>query len=141
VTKLGRRVGTHRLAVPSGARRRERRLDTQRVFLYKDRPIRDVKTAFDKGCRRAEIANLRLHDLHHTAGTTLRRAGGDAPTAMKTASHKSGRMHRRYNTIELEDLRGLYHNWRRTRLTLVITLEPDASRLQNVNGCLPSMRP
>jgi integrase len=39
---------------------RERRLDTHRVFLYKDRPIRDVKTAFDKACRRVGINNLRL---------------------------------------------------------------------------------
>ena len=29
------------------------RLDTQRVFLYKDKPNTDVKTAFDKACRRA----------------------------------------------------------------------------------------
>ena len=28
----------------------ERRLDTQHVFLYKDKPIRDIKTAFDKAC-------------------------------------------------------------------------------------------
>ena len=54
----------------------ERRLDTQRVFLYKGLPIRDVKTAFDKACRRAGITNLRLHDLRHTASTNLRRQGG-----------------------------------------------------------------
>ena len=54
----------------------ERRLDTQRVFLYKDKPIRDVKTAFDKACRRAGMTQLRLHDLRHTACTNLRQAGG-----------------------------------------------------------------
>jgi len=61
----------------------ERRLDTQRVFLYKGLPIRDVKTAFDKACKRAEITNLRLHDLRDTASPTLRRAGVDATTAKK----------------------------------------------------------
>lgn len=57
----------------------ERRLDTQRVFLYKDKPITDVKTAFDKACRRAGIRNLRLHDLRHTASTNLRRVGWTRP--------------------------------------------------------------
>src|ERR1700704_303489 len=61
----------------------ERRLDTQRVFLYKGMPLRDVKTAFDKACKRAGVMNLRLHDLRHTASTNLRRAGVDATTAMK----------------------------------------------------------
>ena len=83
----------------------ERRLDTQRVFLYKDKPIRDVKTAFNKACRRAGITQLHLHDLRHTACTNLRRAGVDATTAMKIVGHKSEHMHRRYNTVEPEDLR------------------------------------
>lgn len=75
----------------------ERRLDTQRVFLYKELPVRDVKTAFDQACKRAGITNLRLHDLRHTASTNLRRAGVDATTAMKIVGHKSERMHRRWN--------------------------------------------
>ena len=49
----------------------ERRLDTQRVFLYKDKPIRDVKMAFNKACRRAGITHLHLHDLRHTACTNF----------------------------------------------------------------------
>ena len=53
----------------------ERRLDTQCVFLYNEKPIRDVKTAFQKACRRAGITNFRLHDLRHTASTSLRRQG------------------------------------------------------------------
>jgi integrase-like protein len=70
----------------------ERRLDTQPVFLYQRIPVRDVKTAFGKACKRAGITNLRLHDLRHTASTNLRRAGVDATTAMKIVGHKSERM-------------------------------------------------
>jgi len=94
------------------------RLDTQRVFLYKDKPNTDVKTAFDKACRRAGIRNLRLHDLRHTASINFRRAGVDATTAMKIVGHKSERMHRQYNTVEPEDLRRAVSQLATSRLTL-----------------------
>jgi ABC-type multidrug transport system fused ATPase/permease subunit len=88
--------------------RHERRLDTNRVFLYKETPIQRIGTAFKAACRRAGITNLRIHDFRHTASTNLRRAGVDTATAMKIVGHKSDRMHRRYNTIELEDLHTYY---------------------------------
>ena len=81
-----------------------RRLDTHRVFLYKGSPVTKLVTAYKAACRRAGITNLRLHDFRHTASTNLRRAGVDTATAMKIVGHKSERMHRRYNTIEPEDL-------------------------------------
>jgi len=84
--------------------RQERRLDTNRVFLYKDKPIQRLGTAFKAACRRARITNLRIHDFRITASTNLRRAEVDTATAMKIVGHKSDRMHRRYNTIEPEDL-------------------------------------
>jgi integrase len=84
--------------------RQERRLDTNRVFLYNDKAIQRIGTGFKAACRRAGITNLRIHDFRHTASTNLRRAGVDTATAMKIVGHKSDRMHRRYNTIEPEDL-------------------------------------
>ena len=83
---------------------KDRRLDTNRVFLYNDKPIQRIGTAFKAACRRAGIMNLRIHDFRHTASTNLRRAGVDTATAMKIVGHKSDRMHRRYNTIEPQDL-------------------------------------
>jgi integrase len=62
---------------------KERRLDTNRVFLYKGKPWKNPRTAFAAACRRAGITGLRLHDLRHTASTNLRRAGVDPMTAMK----------------------------------------------------------
>ena len=82
----------------------ERRLDTNHVFLYKEKPIQRIGTPFKAACRRAGITNLRIHDFRHTASTNLMRAGVDTATAMKIVGHKSDRMHRRYNTIEPEDL-------------------------------------
>ena len=101
----------------------ERRLDTNRVFLYKNKPIRRIGTAFKAACRRAGIINLRVHDFRHTASTNLRRAGVDTATAMKIVGHKSDRMHRRYNTIEPEDLHKAAAKLHTFRANTVITPE------------------
>ena len=41
------------------------RLDTNRVFLYNDKPLQRIGTAFKAACRRAGITNLRIHDFRH----------------------------------------------------------------------------
>lgn len=74
------------------------------MFLYKDKGIQRIGTGFKAACRLARIMNLRFHDFRHTTSTNLKLAGVDAATAMKIVGHKSDRMHRRYNTIEPEDL-------------------------------------
>ena len=106
--------------------RRERRLDTNRVFLYNEKPIQRIGTAFKAACRRAGIVNLRIHDFRHTASTNLRRAGVDTATAMKIVGHKSDRMHRRYNTIEPEDLQRAAAQLHAYRTNTVITPGPVA---------------
>lgn len=121
--------------------RQARRLDTQRVFLYKDKPIRDVKTAFGTACHQAGITNFRLHDLRHTASTNLRRAGVDATTAMKIVGHKSERMHRRYNTVEPEDLRRAVSQLASYHANTVITPETLASGAETVSHCSSKARP
>ena len=100
---------------------RERRLDTPRVFLYKGRSVERLGTAFKAACRRAGVTGLRLHDLRHTATTNLRRAGVDTATAMKIVGHKSDRMHRRYNTIEPDDLHAAVAKLQAYQANTVIT--------------------
>src|SRR6476620_10975549 len=81
-----------------------RRLDTNRVFLYRGRPMKRVHHAFYTACRRAGVAGLHIHDLRHCAATNLRRAGIDTVTAMKIVGHKSEKMHRQYNSVSESDL-------------------------------------
>ena len=119
----------------------ERRLDTQRVFLYKGKPVRDIRTAFDKACRRAGIWNLRLHDLRHTASTNLRQAGVDPTTAMKIVGHKSERMHRRYNTVKPEDLRRAVSQLAAYTANTVITPGAIAAGAETLTPCLSNVRP
>ncbi|MFB3060109.1 MAG: tyrosine-type recombinase/integrase [Candidatus Binatia bacterium] len=54
--------------------------------------------------RRAGIENFRFHDLRHCAATNLRRVGIDTVTAMKIVGDKSEKMHRRYNSVNEDDL-------------------------------------
>ena len=119
----------------------DRRLDTQHVFLYKDKPIRAVKTAFGKVCRGTGIINLLLHDLRHTSSTNLRRAEADATTAMKIVGHQSERMHRRYNTIEPEDLRWAVSQLVSHQANTVITPDSLALGGETVSPCFFNTRP
>jgi integrase len=114
---------------------RERRLDTPKVFLYKGKPWKNPRTAFAAACRRAGITGLRLHDLRHTASTNLRRAGVDTMTAMKIVGHKSEQMHRRYNTIQPEDLHEAAAKLQRYATNTVITLASESRTGQAVSAC------
>lgn len=107
-----------------------RRLDTQRVFLYKGRPLKNLRTAFAAACRRAGVKGLRFHDLRHTAATNLRRAGVDTMTAMKIVGHKSEQMHRRYNTVTPADL-----HQAAAKLNTYLTLANSSTSGQNANAC------
>jgi len=113
----------------------ERRLDTNRVFLYKEKPIKRINTAFKSACRRAGITNLRIHDFRHTAMSNLRRAGVDTVTAMRIVGHKSDRMHRRYNTIEPEDLHQAAAKLHSYKANTVITPAAFAAGAENVTAC------
>lgn len=105
---------------------KDRRLDTNRVFLYKGKPWKNPRTAFAAACRKAGITGLRLHHLRHTAGTNLRRAGVDTMTAMKIVGHKSEQMHRRYNTIHSEGLHEAAAKLQKYTANTVITLASQA---------------
>lgn len=116
----------------------ERRLDTNRVFLYNGRAIQRIGTGFKAACRRAGITNLRIHDFRHTASTNLRRAGVDTATAMKIVGHKSDRMHRRYNTIETQDLHNAASKLHTFRTNTVITPALVAVGAEIVSTCQTS---
>ena len=113
----------------------ERRLDTPRVFLYNGKPWKNPRTAFVAACRRAGVTGFRLHDLRHCAATNLRRAGVDTATAMKIIGHKSEQMHRRYNTIQTEDLHEAAAKLQRYRANTLITPASDLASVENISHC------
>lgn len=85
-----------------------RSLEHNRVFTYKGRPLKSIKTCLNRGCREAGINNFRFHDLRHTFNTNMRRAGVDHSVIMKLTGHKTAAMFHRYNTVDAEDAREAY---------------------------------
>ena len=81
------------------------------------------------------MTGLRLHDLRHCAATNLRRAGVDTTTAMKIIGHKSEQMHRRYNTIQTEDLHEAAAKLQRYRANTLITHASNLASGQNISHC------
>jgi len=93
---------------------KERRLDTPRVFLYKGKPWENPRSAFA------------------AAG---KMAGVDTMTAMKIVGRKGEQMHRRYNTIEPEDLHEPAAKLQRYRANTVITLASSAVSEHIISHC------
>jgi len=82
------------------------------VFLFKGRPVKDIRTALRKACKQAGIEYGRFaksgfvfHDLRHTFNTNMRKAGVPESVIMKITGHSTREMFDRYNTIDQEDTR------------------------------------
>jgi integrase len=73
------------------------------VFTHRRKPIKEVKTAFDRACVKAGIKDFRFHDLRHCAVTNLRKAGVPAHVIMSISGHKTAHMLRRYDRVDRED--------------------------------------
>ena len=70
--------------------------DQGRVFLKDGRPIKSWQTAWRGARRRAAINDFRWHDLRHTAGTRMVRAGADISDVQEVLGHASIITTRRY---------------------------------------------
>jgi integrase len=66
------------------------------VFIFEGRPIRDVRRAFEKACKRAGVEGLRFHDLRHTAATRLVEAGVGIEKVSRLLGHSTLQMTMRY---------------------------------------------
>jgi integrase len=82
------------------------------VFLYKGKPITDLRTGLKKACEVAGVPYGRFekngfvfHDLRHTFNTNMRKAGVPESVIMKITGHSTRAMFDRYNTVDEGDLR------------------------------------
>jgi len=82
------------------------------VFLFRGKPIGDIRTALKEACKGAGISYGRFkdggfvfHDLRHTFVTYMRKAGIHDGVTMGITGHSTEEMRKRYDTIDLDDLR------------------------------------
>jgi integrase len=82
------------------------------VFLFKGKPIKDIRTALTRACRDAGIPYGRgikdgfvFHDTRHCFNTNMRRSGVSESVIMKITGHSTREMFLRYDTVDSQDTR------------------------------------
>jgi integrase len=82
-----------------------RGIDTAHVFTCKGKSITRMMTSAWKRARlRAEVPQVRVHDLKHTFGRRLRAAGVSFEDRQDLLGHRSGRITTHYSAAELSRL-------------------------------------
>jgi integrase len=76
----------------------------------KGRPIKDIKTAFVRACRRAGIRDLRPHDFRHTFASHYMMRGGSLAALQKIMGHAEIKMTMRYAHLSKEFARAEIQN-------------------------------
>ncbi|MFC1824496.1 integrase [Thermodesulfobacteriota bacterium] len=89
-----------------------RNIHNPHVFLFRGKPIKDLRSGLRKACVEAGVIYGRFtkggfifHDLRHTFNTNMRKAGIQESVIMAITGHSTREMFDRYNTIDEEDTR------------------------------------
>jgi integrase len=72
-------------------------LEDAKVFTFRGKPLKDIRTAFENARNRAGIKNLTFHTLRHTFATRLVLSGVDLATVSKLLGHSTIQMTMRYS--------------------------------------------
>ena len=75
------------------------------VFHREGTPIKQFRTAWRNACKAAKVPGLKFHDLRRTAVRNMRRAGVSQIVRMRISGHRTDSMERRYNIVDVEDIR------------------------------------
>jgi integrase len=82
------------------------------VFLFKGKPIKDIRSALTRACRDAKIPYGRgvkdgfvFHDTRHCFNTNMRKSGVPESVIMKITGHSTREMFLRYDSVDATDTR------------------------------------
>jgi integrase len=75
------------------------------VFHHDGERFKEFRTPWKNACKEAEIPDLKFHDLRRTAVRNMRRAGVPQVVRMRITGHRTDSMERRYNIVDVDDIR------------------------------------
>jgi integrase len=85
-------------------------LHDDHVFLYRGKPVKDIRGGLKKACELAGIpygqkvkGGFVFHDLRHTFNTYMRKAGIAESVIMEITGHETREMFDWYNTVDEDD--------------------------------------
>ena len=96
------------------------------VFTYRGKPIKKMNgSAWKKARMRADLAQVRVHDLKHTFGRRLRAVGVSFEDRQDLLGHRSGRVTTHYSAPELINLieaseRVCEHHWHKSGTMVIL---------------------
>ena len=68
--------------------------------------VQKFDASWKAAVKRADNEGLLFHDLRRSAQRNMRKAGIDESIRMKISGHKTDSMDRRYNIVDIEDVKG-----------------------------------
>ena len=75
------------------------------VFHRDGAPFKEFRRPWENACKAAGVPDLKFHDLRRTAVRNMRRAGVPQVVRMRISGHRTDSMERRYNIVDVEDIR------------------------------------
>jgi integrase len=84
-----------------------------RVFHRNGTPIKEFRGAWKAACQLASVPDLKFHDLRRTAVRNMRRIGVSQVVRMRITGHRTDSMERRYNIVDIEDIKSAKELMRR----------------------------
>jgi integrase len=73
--------------------------EQERVFTFRGRPLKSLRTAFGVACRKAGLTGVRFHDLRHTFASWYMMNSGDLYRLQLLLGHQGPTMTQRYSHV------------------------------------------
>ncbi|MCG6538087.1 MAG: site-specific integrase, partial [Syntrophales bacterium LBB04] len=90
----------------------DKEIHKNHVFLFKGKPVKDIRTALTRACRDAGIPYGRgtkggfvFHDTRHCFNTNMRKSGVPESVIMNITGHSTREMFLRYDSVDATDTR------------------------------------